>query len=392
MKRDTIKLFPLILVSAVGLVLIVSYASTLFSLRWDEKKGYVSCIDLSPWRSIGGCGAGGSGGGTGDGIKWIGKGVSGGLVDLELLPRYNFGQNYANLTIAPRISYKLSWNNTIALSVPVVSKHGDVQIQTNMRPVHHSTGGLGDLTLDYTRTFGPAGRFDFTLGITLPTGQYDIKRGRDSEKYFLPGYLQKGKGIYILSGTLSHARDVENGIWLFDLNYNFPFNMRPVSRENSFLDEYFSNYKDLKDDERFYYRFKPYGENDLGDVTPMSFGVSTAYGYRGIEGQVHSFGVTFSAPIGDAYINQVDIVNNGGEFSESIYNKAIVDPDFRTWSSAFVYGLEISKRRLPLFLAVSLPLHAETNADDPGKLAGPDWSDFGQEWTFALGFKASLFQ
>ncbi|MFW5960696.1 MAG: hypothetical protein ACOCSE_06215, partial [Chitinivibrionales bacterium] len=87
-----------------------------------------------------------------------------------------------------------------------------------------------------------------------------------------------------------------------------------------------------------------------------------------------------------------DIVNNGGEYSESIYNKAIVDPDFRTWSSAFVYGLEISKRQLPLFFAVSLPLHAETDADDPEKLVGPAWSDFGQEWSFALGFKASLFQ
>ncbi|WP_294986905.1 hypothetical protein, partial [uncultured Fibrobacter sp.] len=30
----------------------------------------------TPWESIGGCGAGGSGGGSGDGIKWIGQGVS----------------------------------------------------------------------------------------------------------------------------------------------------------------------------------------------------------------------------------------------------------------------------------------------------------------------------
>ena len=32
-----------------------------------------------PWQSIGGCGAGGSGGGT-DGIKWVGEVVTGGLL------------------------------------------------------------------------------------------------------------------------------------------------------------------------------------------------------------------------------------------------------------------------------------------------------------------------
>ncbi len=41
---------------------------------------------MTPWQSIGGCGAGGSGGGT-DGIKWVGEGVSGGLVQVEVLPK-----------------------------------------------------------------------------------------------------------------------------------------------------------------------------------------------------------------------------------------------------------------------------------------------------------------
>ena len=38
----------------------------------------------TPWQSIGGCGAGGSGGGSGDGIKWIGQGVSGGYLETEV--------------------------------------------------------------------------------------------------------------------------------------------------------------------------------------------------------------------------------------------------------------------------------------------------------------------
>ena len=46
----------------------------------------------TPWQSIGGCGAGGSGGGSGDGIKWIGQGVSGGSLEAEVFTKYNVGQ------------------------------------------------------------------------------------------------------------------------------------------------------------------------------------------------------------------------------------------------------------------------------------------------------------
>lgn len=346
---------------------------------------------LTPWRSVGGCGAGGSGGVARDGIKWLGEGVSGGFGKLEVLPRYNFGQDFSMITMAPRLTYKVNWNNIIGISVPVVSKHKDVQIQTNMAPVHHTTGGTGDISLEYTRILGAYGQYNLNMRLTLPTGQYDIKRGRDSEKYFLPKLLQKGTGVYYLTSNLSYTRDVENGFWFADVEFSFPFNMKLFTNENRYMDEYFSNYKQFKNDERFYYTFKPYGENDLGDVTPMNLSFSIAYAYRGIENQVHSIGLLGSVPLGTAYINQVDLVNNQGDYSESVYKKPIKDPDFLRWNSALVYGLELSRETLPVFMAISIPLHADTDEEDPSKWTGPDWNDFGQRMTFALGLKASLF-
>ena len=58
----------------------------------------------TPWESIGGCGAGGSGGGSGDGIKWIGQGVSGGYLEAEVFTKYNVGQNFSAFTVNPHFS------------------------------------------------------------------------------------------------------------------------------------------------------------------------------------------------------------------------------------------------------------------------------------------------
>jgi hypothetical protein len=173
--------------------------------------------------------------------------------------------------------------------------------------------------------------------------------------------------------------DVEDGIWMVDVSYTHPFALRPFSNKNEFLDTYFSDYKDRKDNKRFYYRAKPYGENDLGGYTPPSVSATAYFGYRGYEGYVHSWGMMFNAPLGVAWIPSPNI---------NTYNP-IPDPDHKAWSAALVYGLEFSKQKFPLFMAISLPIHDKS--DPYGNWNGPDWKDFCQQWTFSLGFKASLF-
>ena len=76
-------------------------------------------------------------------------------------------------------------------------------------------------------------------------------------------------------------------------------------------------------------------------------------------------------------------------------------PDNKAWTASINYGLEFSRQDFPVFIAVSKPLQDKTNPpgpdDDPydesivGQWNGPDWNDFLQAWTFAVGLKASMF-
>lgn len=341
---------------------------------------------LMPWQAVGGCGAGGSGGGA-EGIKWIGEGVSGGFVEVEVLPRFNFGQNFNLLNIAPRISGKPIWHTTVGISLPFSSKIAEVQYRSN-QPAHtRITGGMGDISCDVTRIFGSQGQFSWGVSMTFPTGQYDIKRG--PEQYFLPNNLQMGTGLYLSSLSFSYSRDVEDGLWLFDASVSYPFMMRLFTGENEFIDSYFSAYKDQKSNDRFYYRFKPYGENDLGDYIPPSVGMGAYYAYRGIAKRVHSFGMTFSFPLGVTWIHSE---------KHTTYDPR-PDPDHKAWEAALVYGLEFSRQDFPVFIGVAVPIHDKTAGavedeynSDPMKVWNePDWQDLFQQWIVAVGFKASLF-
>lgn len=385
MKKYFIKYSSALLVATLSLAGI-----TFLSINEDVDQNKTAFdIKLSPWSSIGGCGAGGSGGGGGDGIKWVGQGVDGGMLQLEVMPKLSIGQNFRNITIAPRFQIKPTWSTTLGLTIPFVSKSGEIQYQTDLPANNRTTGGMGDMSLDFGWSTGPSGEYSLNLGLGLPTAQYDIARGPDASKQFLPASLQKGGGLYSLSAGIGYSKDVENGIWLFDASYSRPFAFK-FKRENEFMDEYWQNYKDV-DDHRFDYRFKFYGENDLGDYTPPSVTASVYYGYRGVAEMVHSFGVTYSMPLGVAWIHSP---------STTTYDP-FPDPDYQKWTAALVYGLEFSRDKFPLYIAVSLPLHDKSNTPDPyadkydeslvDKWDGPDWEDFGQQWNIGIGFKSAMF-
>jgi len=344
---------------------------------------------LTPWASVGGCGAGGSGGGGG-GAKWVGKGVSGGLIDVQLMYSNTFGQNFFNSSYSPRFSFKPRWDMTIGASIPFTSKIGEVQPTTLYKPQYFATGGMGDIGLDYSYSFGMEGQFSIGLAVSMPTGQYDIKRGDQNTGLILPSGLQKGTGMWNGSLSLGYTKDIEDGMWLFDLSYSNPFNVK-FSGKNQFIDNeddsrsYFDAYRNDKDNPRFYYHFKPYGENDLGDYTPPSVNLSVYRGYRGITGFVHSWGATFSAPFGIAWVHNEDFSARDGT---SAYNPR-PDTDHKCWNASLNYGMEISRPKLPLFVAVSLPIHDK--GDVIGKWNPPDIKDLGQQWSLALGIKTTLF-
>lgn len=347
---------------------------------------YTPSQELTPWANVGGCGAGGSGGAAGDGIRWIGQGVDGGEANIEVISRYSLGQNFAIHSWTPRLTWRPTWSTEIGITQPIMSARAEVQYRTNQTASDRTTGGLGDLSLDFTKNFGSNAEFALLASWTLPTAQYDIARGPDAAREFLPGNLQKGGGLNVPSLGLSYTTDVEDGLWIWDMNYSHPVAMS-LTGENEFLDSHYSSYAN-RAGPRFKYYFKNYGENDLGAYTPPSISSSIYYGYRGEQGLVHSFGANLSAPLGVAWIQ--------GE-KENLYDPR-PDPDHQAWNVALSYGLEFSDQNYPFFVGISMPIHDLAN--DPGENEydetpmqswdRPDWNDLGQQWTIAVGVKTSL--
>ncbi len=358
-------------------------------------------LPAMPWRSVGGCGAGGSGGGGG-GIKWIGEGVHGGLKDMQLktMIKIDNGQNFQNHTLENRFSFKPRYSTTVGLTLPYVSKHGSVQPTTLVPEKYHRSGGTGDLTLDVSQALGMTGLYSFAFSLTMPTGQYDIKRGDDKTTKILPKGMQKGGGIYNVSLSLSRTIDTDDGMWMLDASFSHGFNMKPVSGENEFMDEYFADYthyQDSSDDveakEHFYYRFKPYGENDLGDYTPPSVSASVYFADRSHENFMQSGGLSFSFPLDVAKIHSEDYNGVNTRYQPRY------DPDHQAWSLTFSYGIEFKNGDFPVFLGASCPLHDKANAPEKDedvqlwKLWNtPDLQDFPQQLTIAAGMKVAFFK
>jgi len=351
-----------------------------------------SPASLTPWRCVGGCGAGGSGGTAAD-IKWIGTGVSGGLINAEFMGSNTVGENYRYMQLKTRLSFKPTYTSDIGLSLPIVSKIGTLQPSTIDNDKTEVTGGMTDLTLDFSKSIGMEGQYGLQFALTCPTGQFDIKRGSDRELQYLPTSLQRGSGIFLSSLGLTRSLDVENGIWLFETYYSHPFAVN-IHGKNQFVNDKANQYNEinskwdlLSDDQkkRFEYYFKPYGENDLGGYTPPSVAANVFYGYRGIPQYVHSFGLKANVPLGVAWIP---------EFSSSVYNPK-PDPDFKAWNLTLHYGLEFSRPEYPIYLSFNKLISSKPSAiKDEEHLARwnlPGKSDLLSSWTFALGIKTSWF-
>jgi hypothetical protein len=336
---------------------------------------------FTPWACIGGCGAGGSGNSGGATVKWIGKGVSGGLIDVQSLGGYSLFRDHSVRSLTTRFSYKPTYTSQIGLTVPVYDKAAVIQPSTLYQRQFEETGGTGDVAFDYTINFGLEGEFACMASIGLPTGQYNIARGNDQLSFLLPSLSQLGTGLTVPALTLSYSKDVENGLWVFDATYSQPMAIRLISGKNEFLDTYFKDYKDSTGNKRFYYRFKPYGENDLGDFTPPSLSGTAYYGFKGNPKIMQSVGLTFSAPLGIAWVH--DEIVNGAAVR---YNPR-PDPDHLAWSSQIVYGVEFANPKRPLYLAIVKPVHDKK--DPLGNWDPPDWESLKNEWGVGTGHQGN---
>jgi hypothetical protein len=166
---------------------------------------------LASWQTIGGCGAGSSTG-SGGGLKWIGRGVTGGAFNSQWLASYTrldtdperpehhvFGNALVSTALGDR------W--AVGANVPLVYKY--------MRDPFHSgadlsNSGLGDVSVLLTGKLGAIAATSLTATVGFPTGQYD----GEYKMRILNQSQQRGFGKPTASLMLDHVGDEIWGLTL----------------------------------------------------------------------------------------------------------------------------------------------------------------------------------
>jgi hypothetical protein len=182
--------------------------ASLLSVRED--------IPLASWGSIGGCGAGGgSSSGPGGGIKWVGRNVTGGLLDVQCLPSetVSHGNSFSTLLTRFGVSPTQRWG--LALYAPVLYKVGDVTVLGQTKTAR--IAGFGDLNLEVSRKLGRTGAHLLSLNASAPLGAHDAVR----QGIVLPQYLQLGSGVLGATAQYQYTRDRDWGLMLMGGTVNY---------------------------------------------------------------------------------------------------------------------------------------------------------------------------
>ncbi len=166
----------------------------------------VSRLDglLSSWETIGGCGAGSSTG-SGGGIKWIGRSVTGGVFQLQTIGTYLHLKDGYNLTEYTQVTRDLGEKWNVGFAVPLLYKY---YRDYRGLPVDISNSGVGDVAAFLTRRFGEINDTTLTLLVGFPTGTHDASYKMD----LLTQEKQLGLGRLTGSATLDHTFDETWGL------------------------------------------------------------------------------------------------------------------------------------------------------------------------------------
>lgn len=158
---------------------------------------------LASWETIGGCGAGGTGGvGT---VKWIGRNTTGGLFQNITQANYiPFADGY-NLVLSNLTTRDINDRWSVAVQVPFVHKRYNNYLRL---PLDISNTGLGDVNFMGTYKFGEIRDTALTAALGVPTGTHDATYKQD----LLTQEKQLGPGRVTGTLTLDHTLDQSWGL------------------------------------------------------------------------------------------------------------------------------------------------------------------------------------
>jgi hypothetical protein len=167
---------------------------------------------MASWRSVGGCGAG-SATATG-GIKWIGRNVTGGLINVQCQVNYTHHSDGHVYALQNQITSAVGERWTFGAVVPYLYKY--LEDPFGLR-FDLSNQGLGDINLLAARRLGPIGATTLTLTVGLPTGTHaasyldnylrqdrQLGLGKPSASLLVDHVLDHLWGPAVVGGVLSH--------------------------------------------------------------------------------------------------------------------------------------------------------------------------------------------
>lgn len=342
---------------------------------------------LTPWQSVGGCGAGG---GSTHHVSPFHIPV---LLDNPQTPRRlsaelawhaDFAQNFVRQTLYARCGGFAHKRLSFHLQMPLIFSTGEGQHRSGMTPKSYSTGGAGDPRIGAALHLFDRSALVMRAALQLPVGDYGSTRGKPREKLLLPSHLQKGAGFHVLLLSLHHQRALLSaGRWRFATMCALPFTMRVRTGKNELLSSNLSAYRHLTDDPRFYYSFKPYGENDYGRHVPAEIIQIWQYSHVSNEHVSHTWQTGLFVPLGVQWLP-----------SDNPYRyDPHPDDNHRMWRTTWAYIPELRFHSLTIRGFMLVPLMDKANEPEVAapyndlpltSIDSPDWREFGRRWKMGL--------
>lgn len=359
--------------------------------------------EIAIWNNIGGCGSSGGGAAAGAG-KWIGRGVSGGLVDLELLTNKTLGGDYIYSAVAGSTTLHFPKYPVWTMGVSTAWKSNTFEYEGYKvaedltSRMERTTGGFGDLGFSLNRLFGNENENSLGLSLSLPTGQHDIKRlhfkGQNIEPddvRWMNPFVQPGSGLFNLGISYEYTKTKDWGLMVFGGSYTSAWaNNNWGCRDN--LSGTVNN-KVLS--------CQAAGPSpltwNLGDLVhqdedPASWDVShgapgtgatgadgvSLFGYVGHkeEASTQNAGFTLSIPMTPSYYFEYGPGTNDNRVSQRIRNNDYV--------LKLSCGLEITNPNFPIFLSLGVP-YKLNDIVSRGRLVDP------QNYIGTVGIKGTFF-
>lgn len=371
--------------------------------RWVSARLAAAPEASAAWHNIGGCGASGGGAAAGAG-KWIGRSVTGGLVDLEVLGNRTLGGDYSYTTTGAAFTlHNPAWPNyTAAVSLgwktATFEYEGYKTASDPTPPAVHQVGGFSDLGLSLNRLFGNENEHSVGLSASLPTGRHDIRRlhrklqAGDDVRWLNP-FAQPGTGLYTAGASYEYTHDRDWGLFVFGGSYTAAFAWQNNDCREAALNTVNERvaYCQQASPSALTWKLWQLKHQPWGFTAPRSWSESpgvpgtgatgadvvSLYAHVGHkeEGSAQSAGLTLQLPLAPTY---------WWEYGPSPDNK--VSTRMRTYDVTLKLsmGLEISNPRFPVFVAVGVPW-VLNDVVDRGRLVNP------QNYVGTVGFRGTFF-